>query len=267
MSRLSVRTKTRAVWRLLRCLLHIALGLWIIRTQFPKWSEAQRAERIRRWSSDALAFSGITVQLSGEPPVPSTPVLVVCNHISWLDIMVMQSVYPVRFVSKADVANWPLVGWLVKGCGTVLIERERRSDVLRVIQIMAQHLRQGEALAVFPEGTTGDTGAHGHNVLKFHANLIQAAIDAATPIQPWSLRYHDQRTGTQSHAADYVGDTTLLTSIWRVLRAEPMLAKVHCGESRVHDAAERKLIAQELHGEVAGLLRTLTNGVKTQTKG
>jgi 1-acyl-sn-glycerol-3-phosphate acyltransferase len=257
MWRLSVRTKTRAVWRLLRCLLHIALGLWIIRTQFPKWSEAQRAERIRLWAADALKIGGITVQLSGAPSVPSTPVLVVCNHISWLDIMVMQSVYPVRFVSKADVAAWPVVGPLVTGSGTVLIERERRSDVLRVIQVMAEHLKNGEALAVFPEGTTGDTGPHGHTVLRFHANLIQAAIDAQTPIQPWALRYHDERTGHITHAADYVGDTSLIASIWSVLCAEPMLAKVHCGASRVHPAAERKLIAQELHGEVAGLLRKM----------
>ena len=247
--------RLRAVGRLFRSLAHIVHGLWVIYRHFPHWDEPRKAARIQRWSTQALALADIRVEVTGESPVPQLPVLVVCNHISWLDILVMQSVYPVRFVSKADVAGWPLVGSLVKGCGTVLIERERRSDVLRVIQIMAQHLKQGQALAVFPEGTTGDTGAHGHNVLKFHANLIQAAIDAATPIQPWALRYHDQRTGTQTHAADYVGDTKLLTSIWSVLCAEPMLAKVNCGESRVHDAAERKLIAQELHGEVAGLLR------------
>jgi 1-acyl-sn-glycerol-3-phosphate acyltransferase len=250
-----LRTRTRALWRLLRSLLHVLHGLWVIRTQFAGWSEAQRAERIRVWSTDALRIGGLAVQTSGEPPVPTVPVLVVCNHISWLDILVMQSVYPVRFVSKADVAAWPLVGSLVTGSGTVLIERERRSDVLRVIQVMAQHLKQGEALAVFPEGTTGDTGPHGHTVLRFHANLIQAAIDAATPIQPWALRYHDARTGIQTHAPAYVGDTSLIASIWSVLCAEPMLAKVHCGQSRVHAAAERKLIAQELHGEVAGLLR------------
>jgi 1-acyl-sn-glycerol-3-phosphate acyltransferase len=207
-----LRTRLRAFWRLLRSLLHVLHGLWVIRIHFPNWSEAQRAERIRVWSTDALRIGGLAVQTSGEPPVPSTPVLVVCNHISWLDILVMQSVYPVRFVSKADVAAWPVVGPLVTGSGTVLIERERRSDVLRVIQVMAQHLKQGEALAVFPEGTTGDTGPHGHTVLRFHANLIQAAIDAATPIQPWALRYHDERTGHITHAADYVGDTSLIAS-------------------------------------------------------
>jgi 1-acyl-sn-glycerol-3-phosphate acyltransferase len=247
--------RLRACWRLLRALAHVAHGLWVIRRHFPQWSEERKAARIQTWSTRALSLADIRVQVSGHPPVPSTPVLVVCNHISWLDILVMQSVYPVRFVSKADVAGWPLVGSLVVGSGTVLIERERRSDVVRVIQVMAEHLKNGEALAVFPEGTTGDTGAHGHTVLRFHANLIQAAIDAQTPIQPWALRYHDERTGHITHAADYVGDTSLIASIWSVLRAEPMLAQVHCGESRVHDAAERKLIAQELHGEVAGLLR------------
>lgn len=252
-----LRTRLRAVWRLLRCLWHVLWGLCVIRTQFPRWTEAQRGDRIRRWSTDALRIAGLKVQVTGANPVPTTPVLVVCNHISWLDILVMHAVYPVRFVSKADVAGWPLIGSLVTGSGTVLIERERRSDVLRVIQIMAEHLRQGEALAVFPEGTTGDTGPHGHTVLRFHANLIQAAIDAQTPIQPWALKYHDQRTGAQTHAADFVGDTTLMASIWSVLCAEPMTAKVHCGESRVHEAAERKVIAQGLHGEVGGLLRRM----------
>jgi 1-acyl-sn-glycerol-3-phosphate acyltransferase len=253
----AIAVRLRACWRLLRALAHIVHGLWVIRIHFPKWGEERKAARIQQWSTRALSLADIRVQVSGHAPVPSTPVLVVCNHISWLDILVMQSVYPVRFVSKADVASWPLVGSLVKGCGTVLIERERRSDVVRVIQIMAKHLRQGEALAVFPEGTTGDTGAHGHSVLRFHANLIQAAIDAQTPIQPWALRYHDEATHQQTHAADYVGELTLLTSIWRVLRAEPMLAKVHCGESRVHEAGERKAIAQHLHGEVGGLLRKM----------
>ena len=96
---------------------------------------------------------------------------------------------PARFVSKADVRHWPLLGWLVACGGTLFIERERKRDALRVVHQMAEALQAGETVAVFPEGTTSD----GHGLLPFHANLLQAAIATETPVQPVALRYHRRR--------------------------------------------------------------------------
>jgi 1-acyl-sn-glycerol-3-phosphate acyltransferase len=102
------------------------------------------------------------------------PLLLVSNHVSWLDILVINAVRPARFVSKADVRHWPLVGELITAAGTLYIEREKRRDAMRVVHRMADSLREGDVVAVFPEGTTGS----GLDVLPFHANCCKR------PFQP-----------------------------------------------------------------------------------
>ena len=99
----------------------------------------------------------------------------------------VNAVHPARFVSKADVGHWPFIGYLVASGGTLFIERERKRDALRVVHQIAAALQAGDIVAVFPEGTTSD----GHDVLPFHANLLQAAIATAAPVQPLVLRYRD----------------------------------------------------------------------------
>jgi len=120
--------------------------------------------------------------VNGTPPAGG-PVLLAANHISWLDIVVIHAARHCRFISKADIQHWPVVGTLATGAGTLYIERESRRDAMRVVHHMAERLSLGQVLAVFPEGTTGD----GTHVLPFHANLLQAAIAVNAPIQPVAL--------------------------------------------------------------------------------
>ena len=124
----------------------------------------------------------------------SRATLVTANHVSWLDIAAVHAVCPqARFVSKADVRHWPLLGWLIGAVGTLFIERERKRDAMRVVHQMAESLIAGDVVAVFPEGTTGD----GRALLPFHANLLQAAIAAEAPVQPVALRYTEPGLGLQ----------------------------------------------------------------------
>lgn len=241
----------RAVWRLLRLIVHGASGLWIIRTRFAGWDARQREQAVQAWAAHVLALSGIRLQVSGEP-MAAGPVLLVANHISWLDIVVMHAAGYCRFVSKADVAHWPLIGSLATGAGTLYIERASRRDAMRVVHDMRDRLVAGDVLAIFPEGTTGD----GRALLPFHANLVQAAISADAPVQPLALRFAD-RDGATSFAPSFVGDETLVGSVWRTLAAEGLVAQLRYGQPQGHAGRDRRAWAQALQDSVAQLRREL----------
>ena len=243
------RSRAAALWRMGRAAAHVVQGLWIIRTRFGRLDAQQRSEQVRVWSIEVLQIFGVSLVVHGEPPGQG-PGLVVANHVSWLDILVMNAAQPTRFVSKADVKRWPLLGSLITGAGTLYIERESRRDAMRVVHHVAERLQAQDLIAVFPEGTTGD----GTTLLPFHANLIQAAIAAQAPVQPVALRF--VRAGTeQLHSApSFVGDTTLLGSIWTTLRAQDVQAVVAFGESQAAQGRDRRVWANALRDEIATLL-------------
>jgi 1-acyl-sn-glycerol-3-phosphate acyltransferase len=242
----------RALWRLLRLIGHGAAGLWTIRTRFAGWAPRQREQAVQAWAARVLELCGIGLQVSGEP-MAAGPVLLVANHISWLDIVVMHAAGYCRFVSKADVAHWPLIGSLATGAGTLYIERASRRDAMRVVHHMRDRLVAGDVVAIFPEGTTGD----GRALLPFHANLVQAAISADVPVQPLALRFADAETGATSFAPSFVGDETLVGSVWRTLAAEGLVAQVRYGVPQYHEGRDRRAWAQALHADVAQLRHEL----------
>jgi 1-acyl-sn-glycerol-3-phosphate acyltransferase len=183
----------------------------------------------------------MTVEVSGVAPRPGAT-LVVANHVSWIDIAAIHAAAPhARFVSKADVLAWPLLGWLIRNAGTLFIERERKRDAVRVVHAMAEAMQAGDTVAVFPEGTTGA----GPELLPFHANLLQAAIATATPVQPIVLRFADAAQA-YSPAAVYIGDTTLLQSVWRVVGARGLTAHVHVMPPMATQHADRRALALHL---------------------
>ena len=231
-------------------LAHIAKGLWIVALRFPALLPDQQHAHVQVWSMQLLAHAGISLRIVGRPPVTG-PVMLVANHISWLDIPVMHAARHCRFVSKSDVQGWPLIGTLATAAGTLYIERSSRRDALRMVRTMQEALERGEVLAVFPEGTTGD----GRAMLPFHANLLQAAVAAQAPVQPVGLRFADKATGATSFAPSYIGDETLLGSIWRTLSAPPIEAVVHYGVPEQAGERDRRVWTQQLHDTVDRLRR------------
>lgn len=238
----------RAVWKLLRGLWHVLVGMWTIYVRFPQLGPEQREMRVQAWALQFLALWDIHLKVLGQP-VAQGPVLMVCNHISWLDISVIHAARHCRFVSKSDIRDWPLVGALATGAGTLYIERTSRKDALRMVKDMADAMRNGDVVAVFPEGTTSD----GRDLLPFHANLIQSAIQAQAPVQPMSLQFLDAATGEPTFAPCYIGDDTLLGSIWRTLTAPRITAVVHFGQLQQADGRDRRAWALALRAEVARL--------------
>jgi 1-acyl-sn-glycerol-3-phosphate acyltransferase len=238
----------KAIWKFLRGLWHVFMGMWAIYMRFPQLNPEQREMHVQAWALQFLALWQIHLKVMGQP-VRHGPALLVANHISWLDIVVIHSARHCRFVSKSDIRDWPLVGMLATGAGTLYIERTNRKDALRMVKDMASAMQEGDVVAIFPEGTTSD----GRDLLPFHANLIQSAIHAQAPVQPMSLQFLDAQTGEITLAPCYIGDDTLLGSMWRTLKAPSIIAVVHFGDLQHANGRDRRQWAQDLRAEVIRL--------------
>lgn len=237
-----------AVWRLARLVPHVLHGLWIVRRRFELLSNAERHQLIQWWSAKTLRILGITLKAEGAA-LPQGH-LVVANHVSWLDIAAVHAVLPqARFVSKADVKHWPIVGALVEGAGTLFIERTSKRDALRVVHQTAAALQAGDCVAVFPEGTTGA----GPQLLPFHANLLQAAVSTAAPVLPVVLRWHepDERFST---SARFIGDTTLAQSLWAIASAKGLGIDVQILPSVATAGQDRRALGEALRGAISARL-------------
>ena len=234
-----------ALARIARLLAHLLHGMAVMALRFPALDDAGRQARIGWWSRGVLRALGVGLHANGQPRPGAT--LLLANHVSWLDIAAIHALVPqARFVSKADVLRWPLLGWLIRGAGTLFIARERKRDALRVVHAMAEALRAGQTVAIFPEGTTGS----GALPLPFHANLLQAAVATGSPVQLAVLRYADARHRF-SPAAEYVGDTSLLQSLWWVASARGLVVHLDLLLPQATAHADRRALAEHLRQQVA----------------
>jgi 1-acyl-sn-glycerol-3-phosphate acyltransferase len=240
--------RLRAAWRLLRVAVHVAHGMAIVALRWRVLDAPGRAARVGWWAGKLLRVLGLRQRLHGA--FHAGPVLLLSNHVSWLDILAIHAACPqARFVSKADVRSWPLLGWLVGAVGTLFIERERKRDALRVVHQVAAALADGDTIAVFPEGTTGD----GRTLLPFHANLLQAAIVGGHPVQPVVLRFHQP---AQPFSADvaWLGETTLLQNLWAVLCAEALTVELSVLPALGSRHADRRALAARVHQAITDVL-------------
>ena len=233
-----------ACWRACRGGLHVVHGLLIVLLRFHALDAHQRMLRVQWWSAKLLRLLGIALKSEGTPRPGAK--LLVANHISWLDILAINAVVPARFVSKSEVRHWPVVGRLVSAAGTLYIERAQRRDAMRVVHQMADALKAGDTLAVFPEGTTTD----GHSLLPFHANLLQAAIATHSHVQPVALRFSDAARRV-SPTVTFVGDTSLMQSVLMVVMADRLTAHVSVLAAESTEHADRRAVAQRMRESIA----------------
>lgn len=248
-----VRGLAMIALRKLALCLHLLRGVLTCALLFPWCGARAREDHIRRWSRRLLRICGVELELMGAVPETRRGAMVVANHISWLDIFVIHSWHPARFVAKSEIRGWPVVGWLCEKTGTLFIERGRKRDAHRVLHDITDCMLQGDRVCVFPEGTTSD----GTEVLPFHANLMQAPISTGLPLLPVALRYCDAATGERTAAPAYIGDLTLLQTLNAILHASPIKAQVAFGPELHAAATSRRALAEQSREAVMSLNRQL----------
>ncbi|ACC71497.1 lysophospholipid acyltransferase family protein [Paraburkholderia phymatum] len=241
----------KLAFRKIRLVMHLVYGMWMLWTRFPRATAQQRLELNRAWSLRMLQLCGMRLVVHNDGARLDEGVLVVANHISWIDIYVINAWRPTPFLSKAEIRKWPVVGWCAQQLGTVFIQREKRSDAKRIMHDLADRLNAGELMCVFPEGTTSD----GVQLLPFHANMFQAAVSASRPVQPVCMMYEDAQ-GRQSTAPAYIGEMSLGQSLDALLRAGPLTAHVYVG-APLAPGADRRLLAAEAQAAVGAALAAL----------
>jgi 1-acyl-sn-glycerol-3-phosphate acyltransferase len=223
-----------------RLVAHLAEGLLTTALVFPWLGTPRKRALIRHWSRRLLAILRVEARIHGLPEGGfGGNVLIVANHISWLDIFVLNALEPARFVAKAELRRWPLVGRLIVGVGTLFIERERRHDTHNVNRRAAVALARGDVVAVLPEGTTTD----GTVVLPFHGSLLQPIVDAEGHVLPIAIRYRGLG-GDHNDAPAYVGETTFLESFWRITGERRLVVELHCVPALAARARHRRELAR-----------------------
>jgi 1-acyl-sn-glycerol-3-phosphate acyltransferase len=172
--------------------------------------------------------------------------LVVCNHVSYLDIVVLGAVMPIRFVAKSEVQSWPWLGWLAQCAGTVFIQREKRRSLLEVSRQLELTAQKNTPVLIFPEGTS----TNGKTVLPFRSSLLAVATKESTPVLPSWVGY-ELRDGDATRDVCWWGEMTLLPHLWNLLGYEEIVASIRFG--RVIRHWDRKTLATELHLAVCDL--------------
>lgn len=200
-----------------------------------------RARAHRRWARMLLGIFGLSLSVRGR--LPEGPFMLVANHISWLDIVLLQAVWPVRFVAKSEIRRWPVVGWMTTLSGTVYMERGQAGSRERVVAHLGEHLRRGERIAIFPEG-----GIHPEaGVGRFHARLLAAAVAAGVPVVPVALRY---QAGRDLHREVVFASESFLRNALRLLGRPAWTGRVMIGAPLAAAGARRSELARAAHAQV-----------------
>jgi 1-acyl-sn-glycerol-3-phosphate acyltransferase len=232
----------KRIWRILLILVHLAVGavvasyarLAIGMSGTPSW-----LQRVESWWHGRLCrILDVRLKVRGRL---ASGVLLVGNHISWLDIPVIGSQGGICFLAKSEVRQWPLLGWLAETVGTQFIRRGRGVSGA-VTARLGSAIKQGRALMIFPEGTTSS----GHSVLRFHPRLFALAHVTGLRIQPVAIAYRRRGEEMPDQVAPFIGDDDLVAHLLRLIRHPGLEAEVQLlapidarpGERR-HVLAER----------------------------
>ena len=213
---------------------------------FPVLPVKLRKKLVQRWCIRLLRILKVKVVIHGDPSTlfGAQPYLLVANHISWLDIHIINSIRPVIFVAKADVSKWPIFGYLASMLGTIFLKREKLSDIKRVIQLMKDKFYNQEVVAIFPEGTSSD----GKEVLPFKSNLFESAHQAHVDVLPITIQYKEN--GRYSNRAAFIGDMELIDSIKNILKTDHLVVHIHLSD-KLPAHLTRQELASQAHQLVA----------------
>ncbi len=244
-----------AYFRFMRVLCHIIYGL-LLACLYPLLHKSFQYHIVKNWSRELLQVMHVGLAADEKHYSISAPgQLLVANHISWLDAVALNAVTPCFFVAKAELLDWPLLGWICERIGTLFIKRDARRDAARINQQIAAILRHGENIALFPEGTTTD----GTRLDHFHSSLLQGAIDVEATVCPVVIHYCDN-TGHANNAAAFVGEMTFVQSLWKIVCSPSLHIMVSHLPPLAGGGKTRRELAAEAQKSIAGVLLKLLSG-------
>ena len=223
--------------RLLLLVLLLVAGALIVLLGFPFCTDRRRLALKARWSQAVLAALGVEVDADLAHARPG--VMLVANHISWIDIFVLNAVLPAAFVAKEEVRHWPLIGWLAAKNDTVFLRRGSRGHARIINGEIAAILDAGKQVAVFPEGTTTD----GTHLLHFHAALLQPALSAGRPVLPVAISYWTPE-GARSLVPRYDGDISLGQCTRAIVGQQRIIARLRTTPPLGMAGEDRRAVAQ-----------------------
>lgn len=233
----------RAIWFMAELLLYFAAFFWLLLRSGGKPTQAARSRWLQWCSRRTLRVFAVRVFATGTPPPAG---LLVCNHLSYLDILVLISLTPAVFVSKAEVKRWPVFGWFAQLAGTLFVDRTRRSDVTRMNHLIEAALAEGNVVVLFPEGTSWN----GSEVLPFKSPLLEPVVGTRHPVNVGFLRY-ELADGDAANEVCYWGDATFFPHLVNLITKERIRAEVRFTPIPT-PAADRKALARQLHEAVTG---------------
>lgn len=219
--------------------------------------DAADKKKIKSWLQQVLSLCRIELIIHGDSV--SSPKMIVANHVSWLDVVILWVLYPGHFIAKQEIANWPLLGKMIASAGTLFINRNKNSEIRRIASQLKQIIHNQQNVLFFPEGKTGD----GSSIQKIHPALFQYAIEANMVIQPLLLVYED-KSGKPSTVTPYLNQQSLVSSIWKILGQQRI--KVHCYLlPPVREQSHRKKIATQIQQQLQYQLETALNSTIRQS--
>lgn len=209
----------------------------------------ERALWAQRSSRQILGSLGIHRAVIGTPP---TQGLVVANHLSYLDILILSAAAPCAFVSKMEIGSWPFFGMSARLAGTIFLNRESRASAEKVAEIMGRRFKHAVPVLLFPEGTSTD----GAEVLRFHSRLIDPATATGTPITAAALSYQIEG-GIPERELCWYGDASFLPHLWRTLKTRGFSTRVEFCPTAVY--SDRRTAADTTHAQITAIRERLAS--------
>ncbi|HXF79574.1 MAG TPA: lysophospholipid acyltransferase family protein [Usitatibacter sp.] len=229
---------------------HAALAVVLLSLVHPRLAAPRRRALLGWWSGKLLRILNVTTRVEGEPPgAHERGALVAANHVSWLDIFLVSSVRPTRFIAKSEIRDWGIVGWIADRAGTLFVRRDQLRDTARINALVHEALAGGDCVGLFPEGITTE----GDVLLRFHTALFEPAVANQAHVHPAAIRY-ERPDGSLCREVSFRGERTFTQSISLIIGEPAVVARISFAPIVETRGAHRREVAGAAQARIASLL-------------
>jgi 1-acyl-sn-glycerol-3-phosphate acyltransferase len=239
---------------------HAATAALILRFVYPRVSHERHRALMRWWSAKLLRILNISAVVAGDPPPRGSAAMIAANHVSWIDIFLIASVRPTRFIAKSEIRGWPIAGWIAERAGTLFIRRDQLRDMARIDARVREMLGDGDCVGLFPEGITTE----GDELRKFHSSLFEPAVANGARVHAAAIRY-EHPDGTLCRQMSFIGERTFMESMGLIVRQKSVRARITFAPAIETSGVSRREVAAAVEARVASLLELRPAGNRPNT--